>query len=82
MSQLLFQIPTRSVDIWGSWRGKPKILKNAYECSRYVIDVTGLDPLSLGELGGGVQCFGEFGASGRVRTMKIGRRVRELRKLT
>ena len=41
-------------------------------------DVNGLDPLSLGELGGGVQCFGEFGASGRARTMKIGRRVREL----
>ena len=47
-----------------------------------MIDVTGLDPLSLGELGGGVQCFGEFGASGRARTMKIGRRVRELYKLT
>ena len=45
-------------------------------------DVTGLDPLSLGELDGGVQCFGEFGASGRARTMKIGRRVRELYKLT
>ena len=29
-----------------------------------------------------VQCFGEFGASGRARTMKIGRRVRELHKLT
>jgi len=43
-----------------------------------VNDVNGLDPLSLGELGGGVQCFGEFGASGRARTMKIGRRVREL----
>ena len=28
-----------------------------------MIDVTGLDPLSVGELGGGVQCFGEFGAS-------------------
>ena len=36
-------------------------------CRRYVIDVTGLDPLSLGELGGGVQCFGEFGASERAR---------------
>ena len=45
-------------------------------------DVTGLDPLSLGELGGGVQCFGEFGASGRARTMKIGRCDRELYKLT
>ena len=43
-------------------------------------DVTGLDPLSLGELDGGVQCFGEFG--GRARTMKIGKRVRELYKLT
>ena len=49
---------------------------------RYVIDATELDPLSLRELGGGVQCFGEFGASGRARTMKIGRRVRELHKLT
>ena len=39
------------------------------KCRRYVIDVTVLDPLSLGELGGGVQCFGEFGASGRARTM-------------
>ena len=47
-----------------------------------MIDVTGLDPLSLVELGGGAQCFGEFGASGHDRTMKIGRRVRELHKLT
>ena len=47
-----------------------------------MIDVTGLDPLSLVKLGGGVQCFGEFCASGRARTMKIGRRVRELHKLT
>ena len=51
------------------------------KCRRYVIDVNGLDPLSLGELGG-VQCFGEFGASGRARTMKIRRRVRDLNKLT
>ena len=48
---------------------------------RYVIDVTELDPLSLGELGGGVKCFGKFGASGRARTMKIGRCVREQHKL-
>ena len=47
-----------------------------------MIDVTRPDPLSSGKLGGGVQCFGEFGASGRARTMKIGRRVRELHKLT
>ena len=46
-----------------------------------MIDVTRLDPLSLGKLGDGVQCFGEFGASGRARRMKIGRRVRELHKL-
>ena len=59
-----------------------EILENAYKCGRYVIDVTGLDPLYLAELGGGIQCFGEFGASGRARTMKIGRRVRELHKLT
>ena len=55
-----------------------KIIK----CRRYGIDVTGLDPLSFVELGSGVQCFGGFGASGRARTMKIGRRVRELHKLT
>ena len=55
-----------------------EILENAFKCCRYVIDVTGLDSLSLGELGGEVQGFGEFGASGRARTMKIGRRVREL----
>ena len=66
----------------GSWRGKPEILENAYKCRRYVIDVTGLDSLSLGELGFGAQCFCEFGASGRSRTMKICRRVRELHKLT
>ena len=47
-----------------------------------MIDVTGLEPFSLVELDGGVQCFGEFGASGRARTMKIGKRVRELHKLT
>ena len=60
------------------WRGKLEILENTYKCRRYVIDITGLDLLSLGELGVGVQGFGEFGASGRARTMKIGRRVREL----
>ena len=43
------------------------------KCRSFVIDVTVLDSLSLGELGGRVQCFGKFGASGRVRTMKIGR---------
>ena len=47
-----------------------------------MIDVTELDLLSLGELGGGVQCFGEFGASGCARMMKISRCVRELHKLT
>ena len=52
------------------------------KCRRYVIDVTVLDPLSLGELGDGVQCFGEFGASGRTWTMEIGRCVLELHKLT
>ena len=49
---------------------------------RYVIDLTVQHSLSLGELKGGVQCFGKFGASGRARTIKIGRRVRELHKLT
>ena len=52
------------------------------ECRKYVSDVTVLDPPSLWEFWGGVQCFGEFGASGSARTMKIGRRVRELHKLT
>ena len=52
------------------------------KCPWYVIDGTVLDSLSLGELGGGAQWFGEFGASGRARTMKIGRHVRELHKLT
>ena len=51
------------------------------ECHRYVIDVTALNPLSLGELVG-IQCFGEFGASACARTMKIGRVVRDLQKLT
>ena len=46
-----------------------------------MIDITGLDLLSLGKLGD-FQCFGELDASGHVRTMKIGRRVRELHKLT
>ena len=49
---------------------------------RYLIDVIVLDPISLGELGGGVQCFGKFSASRRARTVKIGRRVREPHKLT
>ena len=52
------------------------------KCRGYVIDVTVLYPLSLGELGGAVQCFGEFGASGPARTMKIDRRVCELHELT
>ena len=47
-----------------------------------MIDVTALDSLSLGELAGGVQCFGEFGASGVARATKIGWRFRELHKLT
>ena len=49
--------------------------------SRYVIDIIGMDPLSLGELGD-FQCFGEFGAFGRSRTMKICRLVRDLHELT
>ena len=49
---------------------------------KYMIDVTVLDSLSLGELELGVQRFGEFSASGRARTMKIGRRVRDQHKLT
>ena len=50
--------------------------------SRYVIDIIGTGLLSLGDLGGDFQCFGEFGASGRARMMKIGRHVRDLHKLT
>ena len=42
------------------------------KCRRYVIDVTVLNTLSLGELGVGVQCFVGFGASGRAKTIKIG----------
>ena len=57
-------------------------MENAYKSCRYMIDVSGMDTLSSGELGGGVQCFGEFGASGCARNMKISRRIRELRKLT
>ena len=57
-------------------------MENAFKCRRFVIDVTGLDPLSLEELNGGAQFFGKFGASGRARTMKTRRRVRELYKLT
>ena len=52
------------------------------KCRRYVIDVTVLDSLSLGELGGRFQYFGEFGTSGRARTMEIVRFVQELYKLT
>ena len=52
------------------------------KCCRYVIHVTVLDLFSLEDFGGGVQCFGEFGASGRSRIIKIGRRVKELHKLT
>ena len=52
------------------------------KCRIYVLDLTVLHSLSLGESRGQVQCFGEFGASGRARTIKIGRRVRELHKLT
>ena len=33
------------------------------KCRRYVIDVTGLDPVSSRKLGG-FQYFGKFGASG------------------
>ena len=57
-------------------------MENAYKCRRFVIDATGLDPLFLVELGGWVECFGEFGVSGRTKSMKIYRCVRELYKLT
>ena len=51
------------------------------EYRRYAIDVTELDPLSLGELGG-LQCFSKFGASGCAMMLKIGRRVRDQHKVT
>jgi len=79
---LFFEIPTRSVVIGRSLRGKPEILEKTYKCRRYLIGVNGLDMLSLGDLGAGVQCFGKFGAFGHSRTMTIGRQVRELHKLT
>jgi len=47
-----------------------------------MINITELDWLSLGELGGEAQCLGKFGAFGHARMMKIVRRVRELHKLT
>ena len=51
------------------------------KCRRFVIDVTGLDLPSLGELGG-FQNFGESGASRRARAKNIGKRVRDVHKLT
>ena len=48
---------------------------------RYVIDIIGPGAL-FGGAGGDFQCFSEFGASGRARTMKIVRRVKNLHKLT
>ena len=47
-----------------------------------MIDITVLDLLYLDELEEWFSDFCEFGAPRRVRTMKIGRRVRELHKLT
>ena len=47
------------------------------EYRRYVIDVTVLNSFSFWGVGGRGFC-----ASGRARTMKIGRRARELHKLT
>ena len=49
--------------------------------SRYMIDIIGTNPLSLGSWGD-FQYFGELGASRRARTMKIDRRIRNLHKLT
>ena len=50
---------------------------------RYLIDITGPVPVSGGFGGGGdFQHFGEFGASGCARTMKIGRRVSDRHKFT
>ena len=41
----------------GKLEGETVNLGNAYKCRRYVIDVTGLDPLSLVECGGGVSAL-------------------------
>ena len=49
---------------------------------RYVIDVNGTGFTLFVGVRWGVRCFGEFGASEPARTMKIGRRVRDLHKLT
>ena len=48
---------------------------------RYVIDITGTSPLSLGSWEE-FQCFSEFGASGHNRTMEIARHVWDLHRLT
>ena len=64
VSELLSQIPTRSLDIGGSWRGKSwktfgveesgwSLVDRISKCPWYMIDVTVLDSLSLGELGEG-----------------------------
>ena len=68
-------MPTRSGAIGGSWRGNRKSWKKLRversgwnlvgrisKLCRYMIDVTGLDPLFFGELvgGGGVHCFGSL----------------------
>ena len=52
--------------------------KHKFRC---VIDILETNPLSLGGWGD-FQCFVEFGASGCAGTMKIGRHVRNLHKLT
>ena len=50
---------------------------------RYTIYINDPDLLSLGDSrGADFECFGEFGASGRARTITIGRRVRYIQKLT
>ena len=49
---------------------------------RYVIKISGPDPLPLEELRGDFQCFGKIGASEGARTMKIGGCVRDLHRLT
>ena len=62
--ELLFQIPTGSLDIGGSWRGKSwetlgveesgwSLVDRISKRPWYVINVTVMDSLSLGELGEG-----------------------------
>ena len=66
------------------WRDRDKTWWEEYaQVLIYVIEHNRTGSALFGGGGGeGFKCFGEFGASGRAKTMKIGRRVRYLHKLT